>query len=326
MDIFSEFEGLSNENLSSALLRNLIINSNEFREAFLSLLSANSPIGPLYFSSHFSCLNEYPTKSKLGPGYIDLLIQLDDVVIGIENKFFAGFTENQPEKYLESIHKVSEYLSKINNTQTKIVLFVLCPESRKTESKNKIKSINNSAVITWENVLQKIENIKIENPVSSVVNNEFVKYLKRKFSFIYDYETKYHHLRNKFPSNGSSLQNEFVSRIWPYFPKSGNRISRGVDWLGYYFYQGENIEDIGWYGFIPNEKIITQTQNKVELIIASTYKPKLSEEFKEIELKNKRFLVNPKKTHAWVINFDKNWNKVEVWTKKLSPFHEIINE
>jgi len=78
MDVFSEIEGLSGENLGSALLRYLIFNSHEVRDSILSLLSDNSPIGPISYTSHFSCRTEYPTThTQYGNGRLDILIQLD---------------------------------------------------------------------------------------------------------------------------------------------------------------------------------------------------------------------------------------------------------
>ena len=69
MDIFSEIEGLSGENLGSALLRYLIFNSHEIRDSFLRLLSDNSPVGPISYSTHFACRTEYPTThSSYGNG------------------------------------------------------------------------------------------------------------------------------------------------------------------------------------------------------------------------------------------------------------------
>jgi len=45
-----------------------------------------------------------PSHKQFGAGRLDILIQLDDVVVGIENKFLAGFQENQPHKYVESLN------------------------------------------------------------------------------------------------------------------------------------------------------------------------------------------------------------------------------
>ena len=140
MSIFSEVEGLSGENLSSALLRYLIFNSSEVRDAVFSYLSDESPSGPISYASHFACTTEYPTTDESfesKSGRLDILIQTDNMAIGIENKFFAEFQEGQPQKYLKSLADVSESLSKISHSEVRPVLYVLCPESRKTEAMKK---------------------------------------------------------------------------------------------------------------------------------------------------------------------------------------------
>ena len=53
MSIFSEFEGLFGENLSSAILHYLLLNSEEVRDSFISLLSQKSPDGIIEYRECF---------------------------------------------------------------------------------------------------------------------------------------------------------------------------------------------------------------------------------------------------------------------------------
>jgi len=153
MDIFSQTEGLRGENLGSVLLTYLMFNSQEIRDSILSLFSDKSPIGPLTYASHFACRTEYPTGSEeYGDGRLDILIQLDDVIIGIENKFFAEFQNNQPVKYLEPMKKAAAALKNINHSEVREILFICCPESRKREALKKIQGFQNTNVITWEEI------------------------------------------------------------------------------------------------------------------------------------------------------------------------------
>jgi len=193
MDIFSQVEGLSGENLGSTLLQCLIFNSHEVRNALIDLLSEESPIGPLSYDYHFSCRTEYPTThDQLGAGRLDLLIQLDDVVIGIENKFFSQFQDGQPEKYIPSLSNVSESLKSMNHTDTRAVLYILCPEERESEAREKIHGVDNAGLITWQQVLARLSSVEhISNSVALIIKNEFVSYLKRHFSFIHDFEKKH---------------------------------------------------------------------------------------------------------------------------------------
>ena len=137
MDIFSEFEGLRGENLASSVLRYLIFNSHEIRDAFLALLSDHSPIGPLSYSTLFACRTEYPTSSEIEGGRLDILIQLDDVVIGIENKFFAEFQDGQPEKYCDTLETAATSLGDINHTEYQST--AICSVPKKQEERGEEK-------------------------------------------------------------------------------------------------------------------------------------------------------------------------------------------
>ena len=325
MDIFSEIEGLSGENLGSALLRYLIFNSQEVRESILSLFSDTSPFGPITYSTHFACRTEYPTShSKYGDGRLDLLIQLDDVVIGVENKFFAQFQRGQPEKYLESLEQVATLLKTINKAEVKVALYIICPNSRKNETHGLISGLKNVKIITWQDLLSRLRDLKeISNPIAKVVLSEFIKYLERHFIFIHDFEKKFPHYRGYFPNYGTPLQRELVGKLWSFFPKPGS-ISNGKTWIGYYFYTDPEIEETGWFGFVPNKEICSETNNESELVIASTYRPNLSNDFIEINVQD-NFIGAPGRTNAWIIKFDRHWKTVDKWSNELAPFWGAIN-
>jgi len=332
MDIFSEIEGLRGENLGSALLRYLIFNSQEVREGFLSLLSNSSPLGPLSYSTHFACRTEHHTfDENLGDGRLDILIQLDDAVIGVENKFFAQFQDGQPQKYLKTLNDVANSLSSINQTAIKSILYVLCPESRKAEAVEKINHLNHlnhltkAEVITWEMVLSNFSLIEqVSNPTTQVVLREFTGYLKRHFSFIHDFKRKCPHLVRSLPEYGSPLQEEMIGKLWSFFPNAGGRMGKGKTWLGYNFYTDPEINQKGWFGFVPNEDLYGQVEGGASLIIATTFNPELSSDFVETKIKNENFIGAPGRTNTWVIKFNSNWDSVDVWREKLSPLWEAV--
>ena len=62
MNLLAELEGLSGENLTTAVLRLLLLRSQEIREEFLRLVSAHSRVGPLTVDSHFACILEHSTE------------------------------------------------------------------------------------------------------------------------------------------------------------------------------------------------------------------------------------------------------------------------
>jgi hypothetical protein len=325
MNIFSSIEGLAGENFGSALLSYLIFNSDEVRDAVIALLSDNAPSGPLSYNSHFACRTEYrTTHSEFGDGRLDILIQLDDVVIGIENKFYADFQSNQPIKYIESLKSIASALASINRTEVRSLLYVLCPASRGKEARQHLEKYApweiGMAVITWEEVMACMERVRdVSNPVAQIVMTEFITYLKRRFSFIHEFDRKAVHLNRAFPEFGTPLQTELVNRLWPMFPAAGGRISNGKTWLGYYFYTDPAFNQKGWFGFVPRREIASGNHREAELIVAATVAPALDGDFVPIRLSNSEF-IGKVPTHAWRIDFDDRWNSVEIWRKKLAPF------
>ena len=328
MSLFTEIEGLSGENLSSALLKFLLINSSEVREKVLHVLSDNSPptVGPFGWVNHFACRTEYQTHDGNGDnaGRIDLLIQTDDVVIGIENKFYAPFQGDQPRKYLGSLQRAAEALGQINQCNAKAVMFVICPESRFGEAKNAIECLNNVAVITWEKLLNVFKGLnpnQLSNALARSVLVEFIRFLDEYFEFIRDFPRKHPHYFNAFPDYGSPTQNELVARLWPLFHSSGRRLGSGRTWTGYYFYNDTRTEHKGWYGFVPKSEIQGFNTKEASFVIASTNRPaQLGPEYREVKLVNDKFIGEPGKTHAWVLEFNNDWTEFDKWRTVLQPF------
>ena len=67
MNLLAEIEGLSGENLTTAVLRLLLLRSQEIRDEFVRLLSAHSRVGPLTVNDHFACILERSTKEADSP-------------------------------------------------------------------------------------------------------------------------------------------------------------------------------------------------------------------------------------------------------------------
>lgn len=341
MSIFSEIAGLSGENLGSALLKYLLINSIDVRLRFMNYLSDNSPIGPLGSSSYFGCQTEFSTSDETnGNGRIDILIQADDIIIGIENKFYADFMGNQPEKYKKDLDEVAKAMASIYRRKPRYVIYVLCPESRLEEAKSHVTDENYISFITWEGALSILEDAKahdeISDPVTRSVLVEFIKFLKEYFSFVTDYERKLPHY-SSFQDGGSQIQAELVGKLHPLFFDSGPRLSFSKEWIGYYFYNSARINNAGhsgWYGFVRQSLIVTpmlgdQAGKSASFIIASTYKPACINEkiYKEITMKHENFSGNKqrKKNYCWAVDLEKIGTKKSDWQEALSPFQKDPN-
>ena len=77
MNLLAELEGLSGENLTTAVLRLLLLRSQEIREEFIKLLSDQCRLAPITVDSHFACIIEHSTEEsdKTRWGRLDLLLR-----------------------------------------------------------------------------------------------------------------------------------------------------------------------------------------------------------------------------------------------------------
>lgn len=324
MNLFKEIEGLSGEPMVSALLRLLILRSQEIRDEIVRLISAKSPIGLVTSSSHFSCYTEYTTFDQVaGQGRIDIVIELDDAVVGIENKLFALFQEGQPAKYLSSLEENARALSSIRNREIRWFLLVLLPRVRLSEIDDIIIQHPKAVIpLCWEDVIPSIE--KLENkldPTSQVIAAEFVDFLRSRLAFIPNFADWVPHLRRSFEPRGTPLQRKLIGHIWDFFPNGGARLSSGATWAGYYFStQGREYD--GWYGFVPAVELQGEGHRPTELIVIISCPLKVeSAALKAVTLTNPDWLGTGKNQFIWVVDFDETWSTPERWGKELQVFN-----
>lgn len=147
MALLVEISGLKGENLCSALLAHLTLRSPEVRAELIRLISDRAPHGPIYVQNQFAVFCEESANAggidedtpELKRGRIDLVIETDDAVIGIENRFNAPFQEGQPAGYLRLLRQRASDLATIRNTDFSHVLVVLAPERRASGIDAKIR-------------------------------------------------------------------------------------------------------------------------------------------------------------------------------------------
>ncbi len=203
------------------------------------------------------------------------------------------------------------------------LLFILCPKYKVKEAKIKAKlHPSNTVVITWEGVLEELNKIpQVLNPIATVVLIEFKKYLQEQFSFMPLYPKKYAHFRNEFPEYGTSLQHELAGVIWNLMPEPYSHLSRGKQWVGYYFHNNPEDPRKGWFGFIPDSTFIEGAPNRAELVIATNYELSGTYEgLTPVKLKDKHFLGYNEDCYVYRVDFCENWKTYTVWREKLAPY------
>jgi len=344
MNIFSEIEGLKGENFTTAVLRYLLLQSQNLREVFIGLISEKSNLGPILLSSHFACLREYPTREieNDSKGRVDLLIETDDFVIGIENKIFADFQTKQPYKYMETLENYAKKLSNLRSEslgalgQLKHLIVVIAPKSRNEDVNKMIEGGDESQknrllYVTWEDVMVKFEEqLEGLDRKSELILSVFIDFLRDRLAFVTNFPAIYPHLRNCFENKGSALQREFISKLWQFFPSPGPRMAPTSTYVGYNFWpnNSQNLWN-GWYGFVSEGEILEKYRKyATELIVSTAFDLHLDKknEFRKIKLKGSWYLGEKKEPIAWAVEFDETWDRPEEWLKALAPIKEAADK
>lgn len=265
MNLLTEIEGTKAETLTSRLLRHLLIDCEPFRSRLAELLVREvlQSRGALTFSDGVICKTEVATycsqsnesKDKQN-GRIDILIESDGHVIFIENKLWASFQDDQPEKYCFTLDKTAATRGKRG------LLVVLCPEFRVREVRKKLAQKRKAdshvfavskeerrtvdyfpSVITWQAVTSILREIGEQalSVTSGVVVNMFAEYVSS-------------HLYGDIPRPSEDARSLMTA---PIVGKWGNNYQNSLlSMLRYWFaslegvqagksYTGENK----WYGF-----------------------------------------------------------------------------
>ncbi len=335
MNLFNHIQGLKGETLTSSLMKYLLVTSQEVRTTFMEYLSDKSPIGPIISFSRFCCETEYVTKNDTHNGSLDLLIECDNAIIGIENKLNAEFQPDQPGKYLDTLLNISKSENRLRNNVDP-VLFILCPENRIPDSEVAISKINSHEVkvktITWEELLDNLHKIIIKTDSrTKVILADFIKYIENEISFYPEYRNIFPHLLSRFSPNGTPEQKSILIELWKYFPNAGKKLSFGESYSGYYFEplfdsdnNGEN-NHIGWYGFVDSNVVEPLNDNIVSFIVMSTYKPAdLSKKFIPTELLKSGWSLGRSENSVttWRLDLDIDWDKPEKWRRIFGSFHK----
>jgi hypothetical protein len=158
MQFLETIEGRSGEELASAVLKFLLVNSSTMRGRFVRRLAGQLPPSQVpTFRDGIICQCEYPTKDGDVEGSLDLLIREESrMVFGVENKFWADFTDGQPRKYLPTLRQ----LVRGDESACKIVL--LFPNQRRADVESHVAQQGIRAdclFVEWEDIQEDLQEI-----------------------------------------------------------------------------------------------------------------------------------------------------------------------
>jgi|GEM_PF-1913085 len=345
MSLFNEIAGLKGENLSSALLAHLLLRSPAARDAFIKKISDISPIGPIYRQKHFAVFCEQHAEWEAegeeggGRGRLDLVIETDDAVIGIENKFYAPFQDNQPKCYFPHLEKTCKSLKALRGTDFRPLLIVLAPESRKSEVEHCLdaQAMSDKAdFLSWKELLQVLSELKGASAVDEFLVRELENYVKDQIGRFLDIPRLLPHLKKRWSDRGTSAHHQFLNRfIWSLLGDSvkggGQNYSSGVgkNYYGWYLYPNPNRQKVQfWLGFMRH------LHGDAEAGLFVAVKPR--EAYRKACVQEKSQTQEEIEMPSWHeydwgcfrIPFRQNteWKEPDTWAAALKPLNQLLEK
>jgi len=340
MAFFEEIDGKSGEQLSSAVLRHLLIRSPGLRTAFIDVVSEKSVKRPITIDDQFACFLEQSTWAEDEPdssrptGRIDMVVETDDAVVGIENKFNASFQAGQPAKYLADMRKRAEDLTKLREREFMYMVIVLAPESRQTEIERHIGSsglAEQCCFVSWQNVLRQFDKRRTAiDPGDSYLLGEFEEFIKSSTGFPSYMKRAIPHLRRHWEPRGAKLHRVMRDFLWYIVPEELRVVTRagfGLDYTGYYISpdsdEGTSRSWI-WYGFVSSKAVDSgESSDKAHFMLASPLT--LDGDLEQMQdgplrrcEKVRGWTEND--YDCWLLRFDDAWDSPDKWEQPLRPY------
>ena len=331
MNLFEQIEGRRGENLSSALLRFILMRSQDARTQLAELITGL--VGESFSAmNRFACSLETGTTDDIdGPGRIDLVMEIDDALVGIENKFNAGFQNGQPKKYLKTLSELATARAKGGAiTKDRYLLLILAPADRKSEINKKITDLSKDQqehcrFLSWEEMLETLTKVSLtQDTKTKEVILDFSAYVNRYLKqSLFNQNRRWLESLSQWKPYGSERQQSVTSDLWEFFPGARTRPSQGETWRGYYF-------PGGWFGFVEKSAISNKyqmeaTRNDAEFVIVlniDLVSTPDSSIFHRISMVNNCFSGAPEKA-AYAVNI-MGMTSREKWADDLRPF--IVKE
>ena len=350
MNLFSVIENLRGENLASAILRYLIINSSDIREEILKLIDMISPVGPLVSDSHFSCYLEEATVAgndeddSRSQGRIDIVIELDNAIVGIEAKFHARFQHDQPFKYFPTLEEKAKTLKTLRGApEYDYFLCVLLPESRIYEVSRLIADVSEEwakyapkcKALTWTDVRAALERAERRMPAEIAhLSAEFREYLDSRLSLFTGWASKKHHIVSRWQEKGTTLQIEVLEDLFQVIDTELTqvahcRLARAADYViqKVEVTPSEGLPRTLWYGFCRKGGVSRDAGDGAEFFIVTTATPNVVPDTTHLKAhgpKHGYHLWTNRPNTGWTVNIEEADGGPEFWSLLLNPFTEAL--
>lgn len=309
-------EGTSGEELTSAVLKYLIVNSSVFRESIISRISANvvPGYGPTFHNGVF-CQTEYSTQDEtLGQGFIDVLVcdgepRRPSFAIAIEVKLWALFTPNQPKKYMSALMEMVE------SDENRIAIVVIVPSARQQEVKKHLdeQGLGRSAIWNWDEIRGDLEQVAREDVQQvAIVAQWLVKYVEMRVGGMY-----LKGMENAYVGKHINLPNgyhyDFLEKLKATMAETGP-IRAGCKYIGFKCSTSETgssgLSRTVWVGFIASND--GEIAFGVDDVVRTAQRNAAFREWKTFAFQK--------------LAFDENWKSILHWRDRLSNEFKQIEQ
>jgi len=263
MNFLEAIDGKYGEELTSACLAFLLDHSPEIRKSVLGEMVRVQAINDTSTDTHFLVRPEFPTvdADSNDRGSLDVLVETDDCIIGIENKLDAGFTKEQPFKYMNTLERLASERKVSSGGSIRAELVVLAPAWRREEIEKHLRgAVKHIRFIAWEGILKALQDTPEQSSRIAVIRDELSAYIMGRIEFFTDFANKLESLARPITSTANDTQGALLRRVWEIFRPTTKY--EGMSYrphpaknasYGGYFLRG--AVDLGWYGFVNDERL-----------------------------------------------------------------------
>lgn len=284
LNLFQNLESKKGETMAVAALRYLFMRNRPLREQFFRALGKSVSYSLYDDFDYFGCEIEV-TCRKDGNldnseivGWIDMVVESNKAVIGIEAKLGHRISSEQLLKYLPELQRRRQLHAKLRGTSIDLRLVLLVPDwqmqKAQEEAKLAIDELNRLEgsgnqdseivrIITWQSVIRSLNQAK-SDPSMTIEDAFVLSTLEHYISswsgeiahFDFSWEAAYH----EFSVGNPVPQREIVSHLSQFFPTGKSSMSTTGNYVGYNFSPDfTETESLpwdkvrwGWFGFIRN--------------------------------------------------------------------------
>ncbi len=229
--------GKKGENLTSEILKYLLLNSEPFRKKLISRLSKYfAPTDVPQFLNGANCFTEYSSD-----GFIDVLLIADNAILIIENKLWHSFEPNQPLKYETFIR---EHAERFGRTADECQVIVLHPHRRSGYVKDYLATqtfVKKPIQLTWKDVQEDLKSVRAESSeMVRVISDLLCEYLDFHIGIYSELNIPRERIIGEAVKLGNQYQRDFLGRISTGFKDKTTNIRFGKTYGGFYFQFSEN--------------------------------------------------------------------------------------